>query len=248
MDDNGDGRKDRDETVALPILRFLGLLAQMNDRYWVVPEQVIGGHVVSGFASQEDDRLFILMYSHNPLDVQARSQAEFVVELELNGVTWNEASVREYQFDKDHNSYFRLGRELRDRPPSAANVLRPNAEEVAQLLAGFADQDPAVQLATVKRAAAYDELPEAVVGAAFQLYQTTKDETIRAAIEQAGQRIMNRQPGFDPVQVADVKELSELRVTGQSQLKSDGTGRVRLTFPVAANGANVVVLEKRVAD
>ena len=163
-------------------------------------------------------------------------------------MTWTEASVREYQFDKDHNSYFHLGRELRDRPASTPHVLRPNAEEVTQLLAGFSDNDPAVQLASVKKAATYDELPDSLVGAAFQLYQSTKDETIRATIEEAGKRIMTRQPGFDPVQVARIKELSELHITRQSQLKADGSGRIRFKIPVAANGANFVVIEKGKAD
>ncbi|MBI2478210.1 MAG: hypothetical protein HYV60_06090 [Planctomycetia bacterium] len=248
VDDDSDGRRDRDETMALPILRFLGLLAQMGDRYWVLPEQVVGGHVISGFVSQDDDTLFVLAYSHNSLDVQARSQAEFAVELELKGVTWLKADVREYQFDKDHNSYFRLGRELRDRPPTASKLRLPNEEQVARLLAGFSDQDPAVQLATVNQAATYDELPESVVGAAFQLHQSTKDEMIRAAIEQAGKRILTRQPGFDPMQVARIKALSELRVTRHTQLQADGTGRVRFKIPVAANGANVIVLEGRLAD
>ena len=220
----------------------------MSDRYWVLPEQVIGGHVVCGFASQDDNTLFLLMYSHDPMDVQARSRAEFAIQLELRGVTWTEASMREYQFDKDHNSYFRLGRELRDRPPSAPNVLRPDADQVAELLAGFADQDPAVQLAAVTKAATYDELPEPVLGAAFQLYGITKDETIRATIEEAGKRITSRQPGFDPIQVARVKELSGLHVTRRSQLQADGSGRVRVTIPVAANGANFAVIEQRLVD
>ena len=51
VDDNGDGQKDRDESVALPILRFLGLLTRMGDNYWVLPEHTIGNHVVSGFAA-----------------------------------------------------------------------------------------------------------------------------------------------------------------------------------------------------
>jgi hypothetical protein len=100
----------------------------------------------------------------------------------------------------------------------------------------------------VKEAATYDGLPESVLAAAFRLHQTTKDETIKAAIEEAGERITTRRPGFDPTQVARVQELSELHVTRQSQLKTDGSGRVRFTIPVAANGANFVVMEKRRAD
>jgi hypothetical protein len=153
-----------------------------------------------------------------------------------------------YQFDKDHNSYFHLGRELRERPPAASKLLRPNDAQVAQLLAGFSDQDPVVQLAAVKQAATFADLPESVVGAAYQLHQTTKDEEIRAAIEQAGKRIVTRQPGFDPMQVARIKELSELRATRRSQIQADSVGRFRFKVPVAANGANVVVMKGRLAD
>ena len=119
---------------------------------------------------------------------------------------------------------------------------------MAQLLADFSNDDPVVQLAAVKQAATYDELPEPIMGAAFRLHQTTTDESIRAAIEEAGKRIMTRQPGFDPLQVARVKELSQLHVTRKSKLNADGTGRIRFTIPVAGNGENFVVLEKRRED
>ena len=54
VDDNGDGRGDRTVTVPMPIFHVLGLLSDMGDRYWVLPEQKTGGHKVSGFASRDD--------------------------------------------------------------------------------------------------------------------------------------------------------------------------------------------------
>ncbi|MHB8898039.1 MAG: GH39 family glycosyl hydrolase [Thermoguttaceae bacterium] len=247
VDDDGDGRKDRDVAVALPILHFLGLLARMGENYWVLPERAIGGHVVSGFASRDGDRMFLLVYSHDPADVQARSRTEFAVDLDMKGVPWSVVDATEYEFDKDHNSYFRPGRQLRDRGPVAPNVRRPDADETAQLLSGLADPDPAAQLAAVQKAAAYGELPVPVLAAAFQLSQTTKDESVRVAIEEAAKRV-NRQPGFGSAEVARIQELSQLHVTRQSRLETDGMGRVRFTVPVAAGGANFVVLEKSHAD
>ena len=147
VDDDGDGKKDRDESVALPILHFLGLLARMGDDYWVLPEQTIGGHVVSGFASRQDDALFVLVYTHDQYDIQARSQAEFHISLDLSNLPWSEVSVREYRFDKDHNSYFHAARELRDRPAKTPDARRPSADEVAQMLADLTSGDRNAQLA-----------------------------------------------------------------------------------------------------
>jgi hypothetical protein len=111
------------------------------------------------------------------------------------------------------------------------------------LLADFADPDTAVQLAAVKRAASYDELPDVVMTAAFRLHQATTDQSLREAIEAAGQQLGARQSGFDPEQVARVKELSQLQVTQESPLRPDSGGHMRLSIPVAANGAAFVVIE-----
>ncbi len=55
-DDDGDGRSDRTVTVPMPIFHVLGLLSDMGDRYWVLPERMLGGHMVSGFASRDVKR------------------------------------------------------------------------------------------------------------------------------------------------------------------------------------------------
>jgi hypothetical protein len=39
VDENGDGRSDREDTVAMPILSFLELLSSMGDTFRVLPEQ-----------------------------------------------------------------------------------------------------------------------------------------------------------------------------------------------------------------
>ena len=120
-DDDGDGRSDREVTVPMPIFHVLGLLSDLGDRYWVLPDRTAGGHIVSGFASRDDRGVVrVLLYAHDARDTQSRSGATFDVALELAGLGGSgRVSVREYRFDRDHNSPFRLARALRDRPARA---------------------------------------------------------------------------------------------------------------------------------
>ncbi len=242
VDENGDGRKDRDEAVAMPILNFLGLLATMGDSYRPLPEQTVGGHVVSGFAAQAGESLRVLLYSHQPLDTQSRSQAAFDITLDMTAVPWRNVRVSQYRFDKDHNSYFRLGRELRDRPAGAANTPAPRADEVERLNADLAGGDRAAQLAAVRRAATFSELPQGIVAAAFELHEKTQDAEVRAAIEEVGRQVMTRQQCYAADEVARVKELSQLRVTSEASHAVDADGTLRLSLNVAANGANFIVI------
>lgn len=242
VDENGDGRKDRDEAVAMPILNFLGLLATMGDRYWALPEQTIGGHVVSGFASKADESLRVLLYAHQPLDTQSRSQAAFDVTLDLTALPWRKVRVREYRFDQDHNSYFHLGRELRDQPAGGGKVRAPRADEVERLIADLAGGDRAAQLAAVRRAATFSELPQGLIAAAFQLHEKTQDAEVRTAIEEAGRRVLTGQQCYTPDEVARVQELSQLRVTSESNHAVAADGTLRLPATIAANGANFLVI------
>ena len=88
-DDDGDGRADRTVTIPMPIFHALGMLSDMGDRYWVLPERVAGGHVTSGFASRDDRGVVrILLYAHHAQDTQSRSEASFDVTLDLDGLGW----------------------------------------------------------------------------------------------------------------------------------------------------------------
>ena len=127
-DDNGDGRSDREVTVPMPIFHVLGLLSDLGDRYWVLPDQTAGGHKVTGFASRDDGGIVrVLLYAHDPRDTQSRSGATFDIALELSGLGGSSPiTVQEYRFDRDHNSPFRLARALRDRPgPSGGTAFAP---------------------------------------------------------------------------------------------------------------------------
>jgi hypothetical protein len=118
-DDDGDGRTDRQVTIPMPVFHVLGLLSDMGDTYQVFPEQRVGGHVVGGFASPSDDTVRVILYTHNAADTQSRSDASFEIALDLSGLDWQgRAGVQEYRFDRDHNSYFRAARALRELPPT----------------------------------------------------------------------------------------------------------------------------------
>jgi hypothetical protein len=127
----------RTVTVAMPILHFLGLLSRMGPDYHVLPEQTVGGHVVSGFASADGKAVRVLLYSHNMADTQSRSGATFEVSLRLTGLKATRVRVDEYRFDAEHNSYYRLAREQRDRPAEGPRQRYPAAvvKEVERLSA-----------------------------------------------------------------------------------------------------------------
>jgi hypothetical protein len=128
VDDDGDGRGDRTVTVPLPIFHVVNLLSDMGDRYWVLPARAVGGHIVSGFASRDGPTVRVLLYAHHAQDTQARSEASFDVTLDLAGLAGEgPLRVREFCFDKDHNSPFRQARRLRDRPAARTKGLYASA-------------------------------------------------------------------------------------------------------------------------
>ena len=129
--DAGAGQHDRTMTVPMPIFHVLGMLSDLSDRYWLLPEQHLGGHVVSGFAARDEKALRVVLYTHHAQDTQSRSGASFDVSLEIAGLGKTAAArVREYRFDRDHNSYFERGRALPDHPRASPG--RPRAARRAE--------------------------------------------------------------------------------------------------------------------
>jgi hypothetical protein len=243
VDEDGDGKTDRSETVAMPILNFLGLVARMGDDYRVLPEAIVDPHVVSGFASEADDVLYVLLYSHNQHDVQSRSEDAFEITLQLKGVAWPKTHVREYRFDKQNHSYFELGLRLRDRLPGASGAARMTPEEVDKLIDQLNSDDKAAQLAAIKNAASLSAIPERLAAAAFRLYERSKDDAARKAIIQAGQKALGKQVCYTPDEVERVRKLSTLSVTKESHRTADRDGTLTLPLTVAANGASFVIVQ-----
>ena len=80
-------------------------------------------------------------------------------------------------------------------------------------------------------------IPEEVAAAAFRLYEQSKDDAVRKAIIQAGQKAMGRQVCYTPDEVEQVRKLSTLSVTKESYRIADREGVLLLPLTVAANGA-----------
>ncbi len=248
VDEDGDGKPDREETVAMPILHFLGLLSSMGDEYRVLPEQTVGGHVVSGFASVGEKSASVLLYSHHAYDVESRSRATFQITLDVGPLPWREVRVREYRFDKDHNSYYRLGRKLRENPGGGASLRRCRPGEVDELIAALTSDDLQAQLAAIRRAATLRDLPGEVLMAASKLHEQTPHDEIRTAIETAAAEIQARKPCYGVEEVDRVRELSQLRVTGESRHTVGADEMLRLPVALAANGADFIVVEPQRAQ
>ena len=138
--DDGNGGEVRRVTVPEPEFHALNLLSDFGSNYWVLGEKIMGGHRVAGFAGRDGGVMRALIYSHDAQDTQSRSETQFDVTLDLAGLQGKEFEIREYRFDKDHNSYFRAGRELRDRPDNQERGLgsapkRYRREEIEKIQA-----------------------------------------------------------------------------------------------------------------
>ena len=246
VDDDGDGVSDRSSTIAMPILHFLALTNRMGDEYWVLPEQTVDAHTVSGFASGSDGRTQLLVYSHAPLDTEARSEHSFDVTVNLSGVEGREVAVTQFRFDKHHNSYFHLGRSVREQRIAAstdasdetrqrvrAAVQKLESGEKPAILQGLrelAEIGPSVQASA-----------DLLIPLALQL-QNSNDAEIQAALATTAHRISSQQP--HPASVArKVEKLAELRPTATSTQSVDAEGRLQLKLAVSGNGANVLVIE-----
>lgn len=118
VDDDRNGTTDRMVTVPMPIFHVLGRLSDLGDSYWPLPARTVGGHRVGGFASRDEKGVLrIVVFSHHAQDTQSRSDASFLLTLDVTGLAGTgPLRVTEYRFDRDHNSPFRLAREVRDHP------------------------------------------------------------------------------------------------------------------------------------
>ncbi len=239
VDDNGDGKADRTVTVAMPILHFLGLVARMGPQFWVLAERTVGGHVASGFASRVDGRLYVLFYAHHALDTESRSEAEFEVTLRLAGLEPGMVRVAEYRFDKDHNSYFHLGRPLRDELLDQATADIARLEDALRLVeSGSRPQ----QLAGLERLAALGQAAAQAAGSVFRLYQRSDDAAVRdkAMAVLLG---MNAPRAYPADRIRKIEELARLRSTGEHSHQVSADGRLELTVRLAGNGANWICIE-----
>jgi hypothetical protein len=240
-DDDGDGHADRTVTVPMPIFHALGLLSDMGDRYWVLPERTVGGQVVSGFASRDERGVVrVLLYAHHAQDTQSRSEASFDITLDLAGLEGTgPAQVQEYRFDRDHNSPFRQIRANRDRPATGGQTDPARLAAVTRALEG---SDPEAQHRALEDLRQFPPSSwQQALSAILRLAGQTADPKVREAAKGLLKNVMG--PAAYPHAVVDaIRKLSECRATGTASHPREADGGLRLTVRVAANGCNFVVI------
>jgi hypothetical protein len=234
VDDDGDGQGDRTVTVAMPIFHVLGLLSDLGDRYWVMPERTEGGHVVSGFVSRDDRGVVrALLYTHDGRDTQSRSEASFDITLNIGRLGWDgPTSVQEYRFDQDHNSPFRLARTLRDRSVSGSRTDRATLAEVTRALEGSnrdAQREALAALSKLDRAAR-----QALAPTILKLAGQDQDQDVRAAAQKALESFFSP-AAYSRAESDQIQKMCECRSTTTS-LPRQPDGRIRLTTNLAGNG------------
>jgi hypothetical protein len=243
IDDDGDARADRSVTIATPVLHMLGLLAQLGDDYHVLPAQTVQGQVVSGIASRSGDTVRVLLYAHDGLDAQCRSDAQFDVTLTLGNCDLASATATEYRFDKDHNSYFRLGSSLRDAPDAAG--AEPDAETLKELQS-MIDQlrvdSIETRLAGLKRLGELGPGAKSALGAIFECINGSDDPRLRTAAIAAVVQI-NVPRAFSADVVEKVERMSHMQSTGSSRCKVDSAGQLELNAQISAGGVNFLVIK-----
>jgi hypothetical protein len=243
IDDDSDGRPDRSAAVAMPILHFLGLTSGMGNQYYVLPQRTIGAHVVSGVVSRTDTRTQLVVYSHSALDTESRSEQDFEVALNLSGVASGKAQVTEYRFDKDHNSYFHLGRSLREQRIAAASNLSDETKgRVRWAIEQLESGDKPTIMQALQGLSKLGPAAKSALASLVVLVQNTPDEEIRARATEVAVGL-NAPEAYTPDVVRQVEELSQLHSTSTSTESVDGQGRLQLKLSISGNGANVVVIE-----
>lgn len=247
-DDDGDGLADRTVTVPYPTFHALNLLSDLGDNYWPLERQTVAGHVVTGFASRDEQgTIRVALFSHHSEDTQSRSGAEFEIELQLRALgldSGSQAEVTEYRFDREHNSYFAKALEMRQRAagqkPSdeaTASVARrlasANADEQLAALAEVEKQSPAGQFA--------------VIGSVATLAENAAESRVREAAKQLIARLIfaggSKRPGLPKADVEAIQQLSKLQKTNVAKVTVAGDGTLTIAPRVPGNGLNMLVIK-----
>src|SRR5262249_20959626 len=154
------------------------------------------------FASRKDGTVRVLLYSHHGLDTESRSEADFEVTLSLTGLPGQKFALREYRFDKDHNSYFRLACSLRDRADADRRPSPEITKKVDEALQGLESEERSVQAASVEQLARLGPEAASASGALGNFMQKTPDEELRGKAFAALRRVS----GPRPLAAADVRK------------------------------------------
>jgi hypothetical protein len=242
VDDNGDGKGDRTVTVPMPIFHVLGLLSDLGDRYWVLPEQKLGGHKLGAIASRDSRGVLrAVLFTHQPEDTQSRSGASFDVTLTLEGPSGEgPMRVRQYHFDQDHNSPFKTARALRDRPSAGA---APDPARLAAVTRGLASHDPAAQRQALESVQSLDPGGrQAVAAQILKLAGEGNEPSVRKLANDAIKPLF-APPAFSRAAVEQVQKLCECSATATAILAREPGKPFRFTTRLAGNGCVFITIE-----
>ena len=247
VDDDGDGRGDRTVTVPMPIFHVLGLLSDLGDRYWVLPERVVKGHVISGFASRDERGVVrVLVYTHQSQDTQSRSDASFYVTLNLDGLSGSSPfAIKEYRFDRDHNSPFRLAKRIRDRPETDPKTDANQLAAVARALDGSDRGSRLEALANVSKFAL--DSRRSLVPALLKLAGQEQDLKVRAAAKKALESFF-APAAFSHATIEQIQKACECQASATPMQTRRPDGRVQLTTRVAGNGCTFLTIQPKKGD
>jgi len=241
-DDNNDGKTDRLLTIPNPIFHALNLISDFGDKYWPLPAQTIAGHTIAGFASRDDKGTArVLLYSQNPQDTQSRSDAEFDVTLDLSntGLT-GPAQIDEYRFDRDHNTYFKEARPLRDRTTHAPEADTVQTDALARALQ---TDDPAAQLDALRKlkARGFSALLP-VLPIVQKLAANTRDDSVRTAAQAILSNLLADDTSYPRAELDPILRLSECHPTATTTLQPDPNTPLHLTARLKSNGLNILII------
>jgi hypothetical protein len=226
-------------TVPMPNFHFLTLLAQMGPTYRVLPETTVAGHVASGFVSNSGGTTRALVYTHDPLDTESRSEDEFNVTLALTGLPPGPLLVREYRFDGDHNSYFHLARRLRDEPEPLST---PDQQRLDQAVRALESPQRAQRLFALRELVALGRRAAPAAAAIVRLLIKCEDPEERERLSAIFKAIVTPR-AYPTAVVRKIEEQAQLRPSAAACKTASVNGALLVKLRVAGNGANYVVLE-----
>jgi hypothetical protein len=168
---------------------------------------------------------------------------EFDITLRLAGLPPGPVGVEEFRFDQDHNSYFRLGRQLRDQ--AIPRALDPGQlVQLQETIRQIEGDSRSEQLKGLKRLAEIGPAAaQAASGPVFRLIQKSPDAAVRGKATELLLGL-NAPPAYPAATVRKVEDLATLRATNTTVHRVKDDGRLEVKLRLAGNGANWLSIQR----
>jgi hypothetical protein len=185
----------------------------------------------------------VLLYTHHAQDTQSRSDASFEMTLSLDGLGGSgPVAIKEYRFDREHNSPFSLAKRIRDRLASGPKT---ESGELAAVAGALDGRDRVAQLKALANLAKVDVASRRLlVPALLKLAGQEQDIEVRAAAKKAIESLFGP-AAYSRADVDAIQKMCECR-SSTTELPAPGHGgRISLTAHVAGNGCTFLTIEPR---